>query len=321
VTADIACATERALPPDEPVSRAEPARFSQGDPGFAEFELGARALADAEQLRSSTGTLFSALLLYRSAVIALHSAHHARKSGSSGSFSPEARVGSLERSAPLSAALAELTAAQLALLRDTLGAADGEARLSALPLPDRERCLEALRHVALALAEPLAIDAGRLRRAVLLRGLKLTAVVLVALVSMAWALSRTSNLALHRSVVVSSRSPQHGVEPSRVVDGKRRNLGFHSDDQGQKHVTVDLGSVQRIRRVDVFNRADCCQERAVPLALEVSRDGREFRQLLVRLDPFSLWKAEFPATEARYVRLARRGGGEAPFHLSELEVY
>ena len=136
--------------------------------------------------------------------------------------------------------------------------------------------------------------------------------------ALAWL--KAPNLALNRPVEVSSRNAEHGADPGLVVDGKRTNLGFHSgDDKGPHTVTVDLGRARRIHRVDVFNRADCCQDRAVPLSLEVSSDGRSFRKLLVRIDQFSLWKAEFPATEARYVRLVQKS--DSAFHLSEIEVY
>jgi hypothetical protein len=36
-------------------------------------------------------------------------------------------------------------------------------------------------------------------------------------------------------------------------------------------------------------------------------------------EPFETWKADFPATDARYVRVAHLG--TAAFYLSEVEVY
>jgi hypothetical protein len=71
--------------------------------------------------------------------------------------------------------------------------------------------------------------------------------------------------------------------------------------------------------VVVYNRADCCQERAVPLKIEISPDNRQFRQVAERKQQFEKWKADFPPSNARYVRLTDLNA--AAFHLSEVEVY
>jgi hypothetical protein len=84
-------------------------------------------------------------------------------------------------------------------------------------------------------------------------------------------------------------------------------------------VTIDLGRAQRISRVVVYNRVDCCKERAVPMKIEVSKDGVQFRQVAERKEQFEKWKADFPSTDARYVRLIHLSA--FAFHLSEVEVY
>ena len=309
--------SDRAEPQSPAPSR--PVSFSRGDPGFSLFELGFSALADAEQLRASVTTRFTALLLYRNAVILLLNAHHARSGGLSSTVPAAERITHLEILPSATAALGEVSSRELALLRKHLGSDSDEAELAALSVEDRERCLSAFRRLAMALAEPLAVEAGHLRRALVRRWSKLAAVASCLLILAGWALLRQPNLALGRAVVVDSRDPQYGVDPSQVLDGQRTNLGFHTTEGERKSVTIDLGSLQSIHRVDVFNRVDCCLERAVPLTLEVSRDGKAFRRILVRLDPFALWKAEFPRTTARYVRLVQQQN--APFHLAEIEVY
>jgi F5/8 type C domain. len=112
---------------------------------------------------------------------------------------------------------------------------------------------------------------------------------------------------------------EHGRDPSLLVDGDLTNLGFHTIEAPNQNVTIDLGRVQRISRVVVYNRADCCQERAVPLKIEVSGDDGQFRQVAERKEHFEKWKADFPPTNARYVRLTDLAA--AAFHLSEVEVY
>jgi hypothetical protein len=294
------------------------AGFAPGGPGYQEFELGAQALADAQQLGEVSHDSTSALLLYRAALILFLSARLARAAEPAPDV-PAQRWASLEQLPEAVDALSQLTSRQATLVREAISTDSEEGHAARWSSQDRRLCQDGLRRVALALGDPLAVEAGRGRRLLLVRCLKVGVLALCLVLPTAYALLKRPNLALHRPVVVSSRSPQYGIDPSAVVDGKRTNLGFHTQDDGEKTVTVDLGSLRKIRRVDVFNRADCCWERAAPLALEVSTDGKSFRTVLVNIDEFALWKAEFGVTEARYVRLTQTGAG--PFHLSEIEVY
>jgi len=292
--------------------------FSLGEPGFPALELGLRALADARDLADATTGQHSALLLYRSSLVLFLSACSARNAEPPPSAAKLWTA--LEQLPELKTAFSSLTLAQVPLVAATLTSEVPELVLLSLSREEREQSLLGLRRLALALGERLALDAHGARSLLLARRLKIGAAVLCLLLPLAWTLLKPTNFALHRPVEVSSRSAQYGVEPSQVVDGKRVNLGFHSAEEKGPHIaTVDLGTVRRIHRVDVFNRVDCCGERALPLRLEVSSDRRSFRKLLVRTDAFSLWKAEFPATEARYVRLVQKS--DSAFHLSEIEVY
>jgi len=295
------------------------AKFTRGEPGFVEFELGLDALRDAQRLTNEASDL-SSLLLYRTAILLLLGARRARTSdGPVSSLPPVERFHYLERLPELERPLSNLTLAQLDLIRELLEADAEWPFLAALDREERQRCKDGLRAIALALVEPLAHDSLMLHRARLARKLKRSATVLVLALPLAWFGLQKTNLALHRPVTITSSSAAYGVDPRSAVDGRRRNLGFHTEDKGEKSVTIDLGKSLRIRRVDVFNRADCCQDRAVPLELQAGDERLRFRKLLVRVDPFSLWKAEFPPTEARYVRLIQTG--DAAFHLSEIEVY
>ena len=295
------------------------AGFAPGDAGYPDFELGVQALADAQQLREAADSSGSALLLYRSAVVLFLNARLARASDPAAPAAPAERWAQVEQLPDAGDALAQLTSTQAALVRETLSTDSVESHAAKWSNEDRQRCQEGLRRVALALGDPLVVEAGQVRRLLFVRRLKIGVLALCLLLPATYALLKKPNLALHRPVVVSSRSEEHGVDPNRVVDGRRTNLGFHTQDDGTKTATVDLGEIRRIQRVDVFNRSDCCGERAVPLVLAVSTDGASFRTVLVRTDEFSLWKAQFPATEARFVRLTQTGN--VPFHLSEIEVY
>jgi hypothetical protein len=78
---------------------------------------------------------------------------------------------------------------------------------------------------------------------------------------------------------------------------------FHTTQENDPFLIIDLSAPTRISGVKVENRPDCCQERAVPLVVEVSTDKQRWTEVAQRKSDFSSWKASFPAVEARYVKL------------------
>jgi hypothetical protein len=107
-----------------------------------------------------------------------------------------------------------------------------------------------------------------------------------------------------------------------VVDGNRYGqLGFHSDKQKSPWLLIDLGKPSRISRVVVYGREECCFDQSLPLALEVSTDGRRYHRIAKRVDPFSQsepWVV-VPAGEVRLVRLKTLRNSYLV--LSEVEVF
>lgn len=298
-------------------------RFGPASPGFAEFERGARILMDAQHLDGGTGRTDSALLLFRAAAVLFINACTARCAGSSSKPSaPEGTWARLQGLLGFSEALTNVTANHAEPLERMLAADWGETCLGGLCIAEREAYLTAIKELAFALGDPLAMEIARPRRLMFARCSRIAALIAVllgtALCALNWALS-SPNLALHQRVLVESSSREFVVDPRHVVDGDRMNLGFHTEMSGRKRVTIDLLAVRRVRRVDVYNRLDCCQDRAVPLSLEVSADGETFRVVAERKQRFVVWNADIRSTEARYVRLVHRG--RQPFHLSEIEIY
>lgn len=118
--------------------------------------------------------------------------------------------------------------------------------------------------------------------------------------------------------VASSRVP--GYERGGMLGrGGAYGVLFHTAQQQDPWIEIDLGEMREIHAVDVENRLDCCGDRAVPLVLELAGDDRAFREA-DRLDgPFqraTLRPAGSP--QARYVRL--RVEALTMFHLSEVWV-
>jgi hypothetical protein len=126
------------------------------------------------------------------------------------------------------------------------------------------------------------------------------------------------NLAWGKPVTASSYYKDEPYSPTRLVDGNRRALGFHTEWQENPMVTIDLLALETVRRVVVYNRNDY-RERAVPLVVETSSDGKTYQQFARRDETFAVWEARGRPVRARYVRL--RVTGHTCFHLNEVEVY
>jgi hypothetical protein len=146
------------------------------------------------------------------------------------------------------------------------------------------------------------------------------ALLLGALV--AWLCWPSPNLA--RGAQVSASSTDFDTVATAAVDGFRYGqLGFHSRVQRSPWLALDLGGPRVITRVQAYGRGDCCFDQSLPLALEASDDGVEYRALSTRRKPFTQYEPWiFRPRErlvARFVRL--RSKGKMPLVLSEVEVY
>ena len=120
------------------------------------------------------------------------------------------------------------------------------------------------------------------------------------------------NLAAGKPFRTSSSWPGCAGDPTCA------GLLFHTNPELNPWVEFDLGSLQKIHRVDVTNRSDCCAERAVPLVAEVSANRTNWTVVGHRDTTFSTWTVKFPPTAARYVRLTVRS--TVAFHLEEVAI-
>lgn len=93
---------------------------------------------------------------------------------------------------------------------------------------------------------------------------------------------------------------------------------FHTQEEKDPWVEIDLGANTRFDRIEVTNRSDCCPDRAVPLVAEVSRDRTSWREVSRRTETFSVWEARFAPQNVRYVRL--RVPRRSLLHLEKVTV-
>lgn len=95
-------------------------------------------------------------------------------------------------------------------------------------------------------------------------------------------------------------------------------LVFHTEYEDRPWVTIDLLKLRQVHSISIRNREDCCDERCLPLVIEVAGDDQQFVEVARQEKTFDDWKVEFPARKSRYVRL--RAEATTMLHLREIKI-
>ena len=95
-------------------------------------------------------------------------------------------------------------------------------------------------------------------------------------------------------------------------------LIFHTKEEVDPWVVVDLGSTRPVDDVTVVSRADCCRDRGLPLVMELAGEDGKFVQVGLRTAPFDTWQVTFPRRKVRYLRL--RAQGNTVLHLRDIQI-
>ena len=287
---------------DERVNEARQKTFASPQPGWLEFEA-ARYIRDGVvQIGEADKSSWPVLFLERAAAWFLVQAHMARAGHPLAVSAFSESDWEKARQVPIiQEAWNNLSALQISWLILLLGP-DGNSSICNLTLQQRKTFVAGLHGFVDALLEPLEFDANRLSRALSAR-IRRTGIAAVALLAIVWAgwssvdahfkrsYTKKPNIALHRPVEVSSQIGGTGEDHSQLVDGDPDTLGFHTLCEGNQFVIIDLGSVRNFDTVVVYNRLAGCQDRAVPLRLDVSSDHREFHQIAEKKEVFDKWVA------------------------------
>ena len=121
------------------------------------------------------------------------------------------------------------------------------------------------------------------------------------------------------------------VQPTDLAQGKPwrtssalsaiipANIFFHTNEELNPWIEIDLGKPTEIHSVYIRNRSDCGQERAVPLIVEASLDATTWRELARHETVFTIWNPTFAPTTARLVRL--RIPRFSALHLEQVKVF
>jgi len=194
-----------------------------------------------------------------------------------------------------------------------------------LPSDDQLRWARKLRVVAEGLLYGIEVSSGRYTPPWLSRALKV-GLLLVTIVGIAWGavslrewMVELDNIARGKPWTVSSQYATASCRSPAQKCPESPSFFFHTNEESQPWVEFDLGTVQPLSSVKVKNREDCCSDRAVPLLVETSSDGKQWKQQARKNDVFTTWTAEFPRVDARWVRLrlARKG----MLHLAGVDIY
>lgn len=158
-----------------------------------------------------------------------------------------------------------------------------------------------------------ALAARKRRLGRLARG----ALALCAVVGALFVLLRPRDLAKGAPFRTSSTwavcRPAEHLCGSSVTD-----IFFHTNEDDQPFIEYDLGAPRELASVRVTNR-DVLRDRAVPLVLEVSDDGKRYLELARRTEEFDRWYPHFRTTKARFVRL--RAARRTILHFERVEIY
>ena len=208
------------------------------------------------------------------------------------------------------------------LLLRAAGSADGldalRGLLVDLPTPAmldaREVDVERARDFAETLYPDLEAPHRRVQRILVRRGFHGAAVVVVVML----AALAVQTLAAGRDLAKGRQFQTSSIQPGCAADENCAKLMFHTAHEAEPWVVIDLGSIERVRLIEVDNRVDCCQDRAVPLVAEISTDRKTWKQMARRDTDFTSWTVEFPRTKARFVRL--RAPRATMLHLANVIV-
>jgi len=196
----------------------------------------------------------------------------------------------------------------------------GDAALSSLEADGDRAQLASLGGKLLALHETPERELRRARRSFVVRLALLGAMFLAALVVGA---TRLAPLLLGPDLAAGkpwkTSSSLATCDPAHASCGGRVTvILFHTVEEDSPWFEIDLTAPKQVHRVEVRNRLDCCEDRAVPLVVEVSLDETTWTTVARREEVFARWTASFAPTQARYVRL--RVPRKTFLHLEEVVV-
>lgn len=214
--------------------------------------------------------------------------------------------------------------ANVATWVDEALAAKSFADLAELPDKRLEALAEGLRTFAESLLADFEAAQREIERFHVRRFLRLS-LVAAALVALGVGVMKLKdsreqgrNVASGKPWRASSRYGESGCRSPLQECPKGANYFFHTNDEQDPWLEIDLEEARQISGVAVANRVDCCTERAVPLVVSVSSDHERWTEVSRHTTDFKTWDSSFAPVDARWVRVQVLG--RAILHLHEVQV-
>ncbi len=194
--------------------------------------------------------------------------------------------------------------------------AEAVAALDPLSLPDHAALTMAELEVARLIDE--ATGGRRVLRAQWRALWALTVLIIAVTSELIFANRRLHPQWEHYRWTASSALPGFALSGTLGEHDWTYDLVFHTLEEANPWVVVDLLSTRSIEDVTVVNRSDCCTERGLPLVLELAEEDGKFVEIGTRTSPFETWRVTFRSQKARYVRL--RAKGRTILHFRDVQI-
>jgi hypothetical protein len=126
------------------------------------------------------------------------------------------------------------------------------------------------------------------------------------------------DLTRDRPYKASSTYPAVGCKSPQQDCPESPFFFFHTLEEERAWLEIDLGAKKKFSAVKLVNREDCCGERSLPIAIEISNDHKTWREVTRRTEPYTTWHQSFAPVNARYVRVV--GLRKTALHLKRFAV-
>ncbi len=308
-------------------------QFGVSDQGWVEYVWARSAYDAADRYREVAGDRRATVLLLEQAMWLAAVATARRAHGPEAKLDADSLLQAVSHSDSVKRSVEALSEAERAHLVRTLSERRAAAATATADpsSQDLRAQIQWLRPLAGQVLTPLDQDADatqHVKRQRIARIASSALLVLGFLAILSYGLARVLapvpvNYALNKPVTFSSIEGTKDNPPQGLVDGITTSVGAVTRRSSNPWLQIDLGTPTPIQRVVVHNAAsDKLQTRGLPLIVEASNDGRKWKRLGLRKQPFSVWKLVPKRTTNpfRYVRLrvkARRG----QLRLSEVAVH
>lgn len=117
----------------------------------------------------------------------------------------------------------------------------------------------------------------------------------------------------------TASSAAFGLPLTGTLDHRgQHDLLLHTAEEANPWVVVDMLETRPVTRIVVKNRLDCCQERGLPMVVELGAGSGNYVEVARRTTPFDTWEIGLVPARARYLRL--RVEQKTFLHLHAIEI-